>query len=161
MRLPALGKTHEEALGTYRGFDALAWPHEDHPGFRVHDGVARLSDLAQVRAYLASLPDYAECDLIAIGTESTKPPPNWRFLGLDVGYFQSEWDRFSVLLNEVVYGAHEDLRRHAASLNRYLLLDSEAPARALLRERAEIARQGGDVEEGEMNTIAVFEPERE
>ena len=139
-------------------------PHGQRPSDEafVVDGLARVADLDLVEHYVAKLARRSECDIVGLAIsnrgEFDRPGARWLRAGFDVGFFVSEWSHFSTILNEVVYGAHSELRSFADTLNDSLLLDTEEQVFALLSARDRIARAGADLEESDakMRGIAIY-----
>jgi hypothetical protein len=157
-RTPAIPRTHEQVFRAYRGFDGIQWPGLDHPGFAITKGVARFEDCKLVDAYVQELPRRDECEVIALTSSLSgwAISAEWRFAGFDVGFLDSE-SRFSVILNEVIYGPCAALRRFAQVLNAHLLLDTVDQVAELLATHARLADEGADVEDGEgMEGLAIY-----
>jgi hypothetical protein len=162
-RPPVLGKTNEEVLRGYRGFDGLVWPEMSNRGLRVAEGLAPVRDANEVRAYARSLPYASECDVVGLAFAAETrafDSKEWHFIGIDVGYFESEWSLFSVILNEIIYGIHPALVDVASELNESFLLGSHRRAARLLELRAQVERSGADVERGgpPMTAIEIYGP---
>ncbi len=161
-REPALAISAEEVFRRYRGLDGVAWSTEGHPPLR-DDGLAEPSQLAAIEDYARKLPSPHENDIILLvqpGTsgESTQRL-GWRLIGFDVGYYESAWSHFSVVLNEVIWGTIDELRSFADKLNEYLLLNNVGDAEALVRRHVALASEGSDVEQGEVEPLAIYVPE--
>lgn len=153
--------THEEVFRRYRGFDGLAWPQLEHPQFRTEDGLADAGDAAGVDAYVETLPRRDECDVIALArmgvSDAVVRPQGWCAAGFDLGYFQSEWSHFSVVLNEIIYGTRLELRRFVSALNEHLLIPTLEEAVEIIKERERVAATGADLEEAaHIEPIAIF-----
>ena len=158
-RVPAPEMPHEEVFRRYRGFDGLAWPEFEHAEFQTEGGLADFADLARGDAYVRRLPHCAECEVIALARLEVAGLglSGWRPAGFDIGYFESEWSHFSVLLNEVVYASRPELRRFASALNKDLLAPTLALAIEVIAERSRLALTGADIEEApHVEPIAIF-----
>ena len=160
-KTPALALSPEQLFRTYRGFDGQIWPGLTESQVRLNGGLASLAQIALVEEYLTGLGDQAENDMIILEFESdaigSSVSAEWSFAGYELGYFDSQWSHFSIILNEVLYGHDANLQSHARNLNENLLLHSKQEAQTLLVERANLARSGVDVEGGEkMCPIAVY-----
>lgn len=160
-RLPARETTHDRVFCCYRGFDGAAWPEIEHAGFQTEDGLADFADVTRVDAYVKRLPCRAECDVIALGRVGVAlggpGATGWRPIGFDLGYFESEWSHFSVVLNEIIYAIHPELRRFARRLNEHLLLATLEDALEVAMERSRLAAAGADIEDGPyIEPIAIF-----
>ena len=161
---PAVDTSTEEAIRRYRGFDGLAWPDQEDGALRLEEGLAAIKDWPIVNRYIQNLPNASEWDVILLSrlgpTRESVRPADWSHAGFDVGYFQSQWSHFSVILNEVVFGIHPELRLFASRLNEHLLLSSLESASELIAERKRLAGAGKDLEAVmRLETFAVLLPE--
>jgi hypothetical protein len=116
-----------------------------------------------VNRYIQNLPNASEWDVILLSrlgpTRESVRPAGWSHAGFDVGYFQSQWSHFSVILNEVVFGVHPELRLFASRLNEHLLLSRLESASELIAERKRLAAAGKDLEAVmTLETFAVLLP---
>jgi hypothetical protein len=158
-RVPAREMTHEEVFRRYRGFDGLAWPNLEHAEFQTDEGLADFADLGPVDAYVQRLAHPEECELIALARLDVAGfgLGDWRPAGFDIGYFESEWSHFSVLLNEVIYASRLELRRFASALNKNLLVPTMELALDVIAERGLLLETGADIEEApHVEPIAIF-----
>lgn len=148
-RMPATGRDHEDVFRRYRGFDGLAWPEVKHEDFSTAEGLADPDVLGPVDAYVEKLPHRHECEVILLAPLDAAglDVDGWRRAGFDVGYFESEWSHFSVVLNEIIYGTRLELRRFANVLNEHLLVPTLDLALEVIVERSRLAGIGADVEE--------------
>ncbi len=162
-RDPALAISAEEIFRRYRGLDGVAWPTEGHPPLRTEDGLAEPSQLAAIEQYARKPPFPHDNDIILLvpGGASNQDIQGlgWRAIGFDVGFFESELSHFSVVLNEVIWGRIDELRSFAGKLNEHLLLKTLGDAQALARVHDSLAREGRDVEDGEVEPFAIYVPE--
>lgn len=160
-RAPARENTNYEVFRRYRGFDGVAWPELEHPEFCTEDGLADLADLGRVKAYVARLSRADECDIIALArievSASIPALAGWKLAGFDVGYFETEWSHFSVVLNEILYATRPELRRFAAALNEHLLIPTLDTALEVIVERGRMATAGADLEQAAyIEPVAIF-----
>jgi hypothetical protein len=159
-RPPALPLPVEEIFRRYRGFDGTLWPDGDDLPFVIEDGLAAPEDWGQVEAYLHALVCRADCDpiLVARPANVALADPGWLPAGIDVGYLEAEYSRYSVIFHEVVCGLYDEMREFAADLNEHLLLPSPDLARALLDTRTRLLASGADLERGgpEAGLMSVF-----
>lgn len=160
-RVAPLGITHEEVFRRYRGFDGLVWPELEHPQFSTVNGLANIDDAVLVNEYVAALPTSNECDVILLArlevSDAGLWSKGWRPAGFDIGYFESEWSHFSVVLSEILYGTHLGLRRFASELNQYLLVPSLEQSLEVIKERGRVAVTGADFEIADhIEPIAIF-----
>jgi hypothetical protein len=160
-RSPAVRLSTEAVFRRYRGFDGLPWPVMQAV-FQTEHGLAAINDLSLVVQYMGKLPHADECDLILLGPSGSTAPREelgWSPARFDVGYFESEWSHFSVILNEVLFGVHDELRSFASRLNEHLLVETFEESWTLFKDRNRLARLGADLEQaGRLEPIPVFLP---
>jgi hypothetical protein len=162
-RRPALSVSTEEVFRRYRGFDGVAWPELDHPAFPIVEGLAAVSEYLAVKEYAGRLPGASRCDVLLLADVDADVAAlgmaGWESVGIDVGFFESEWSHYSVLLNEVLFGVNPELRSYSARLNQHLLLRARSDAEELLSERQRLAGLGRDLESvSSMEAIAIMLP---
>lgn len=152
----SLGLTGEETFRRYRGFDGDAWPSLGTSTFVNVDGLARPSDWPSVSEYVR---ETKECEAIALTDfEGDTPVNGWVRLGIDLGYFHSQWSHYSVILNEVLFGAQPELQSYAAQLNAHLLFSTLEQCRSALNERKVVGSRGADIESEDVEPITIFAP---
>jgi hypothetical protein len=152
----ALGLTGEETFTRYRGFDGDAWPSLGTNSFVRDDGLASPSDWPSVRQYMIGK---NECEAIALtDVDGEIPVRGWVRLGIDIGYFHSQWSHYSVILNEVLFGMQAELRNFAGQLNANLLFETKDQCRSALTERNDLASRGADIESEDVGPITIFVP---
>src|SRR5215831_20965336 len=106
-RTASLGISAEEVFRRYRGFDGEVWPMEVHTALHGEDGLGNPSQLQSIEEYARKLPSPQESDIILLvrrGVSDDIRRLQWRPIGFDVGFFESEWSHFSVILHEVIWG---------------------------------------------------------
>jgi hypothetical protein len=165
IREPVLPLTHETIRKQYRGFDGVLWP-TDVESLDLVDGLLPFENFDDAKNYqLNQCAGAADLVLIADAADSQHAQNSLigaQFLGYDYGYFVSEDSHFSSLLNEVMYGVHDEMRSFAAHLNNALLLGSLARAAELHRTRVALKSRGchleGEPAEGHFAPIAIFTP---
>lgn len=129
------------AIEAYRGFDGLKlWPQvEAFEGIMLDGALAPASQLSAVLQYASAICrdrcDLLFCDVITDFGSHVVRTSGLPFLGFDYGWLESEYNRFSVVLHEVVFGSLERMREYTTLLNRNLLFDSLSDVVALARER--------------------------
>lgn len=162
-RQPHLHLTDKDIISRYRGIEGQPWP--DYPSKErlcITDGLTSVGQFDQVTAYYLGLPGEARCDFIYCQFRTTAPlqpsiAPAFRFCGYDYGYYLSEYNHYSVLFNEVVYGVYDALARFSVVLNDCLLLPSDEAVRELADIRNRHLLNGADVEDDEVSgPIAVY-----
>ena len=128
------GRSAAEVATHYRGFDGDLWPATDFDAVPKNEfGLVDANHLSLIRSIVAGMNTIERVDLIhleAMPANATAMEDTSRFLGYDFGHFVSPLDKFSVILNEVLFGQYDELRRFAQQLNDHLLL-SERGDRAL------------------------------
>lgn len=162
-RNPAAGADIQEAFRRYRGFDGVLWPKSPPSLLDLNSGLADFHKLSAVLAYVRELPQHEECDVLLLSPVRDRviPPPDncWTPVGIDVGFYESQHTHFSMILNEVLFGAQETLRRFAGLLNTNLLFPSIDSATAGVEEHERLARDGARVEDAaQMRIFALFAP---
>jgi hypothetical protein len=160
---PALDLSPEEVFRRYRGFDGVAWPNGGRVGFDLEGGLASVDDRPAVEQYRGKLVQSQESDLLLISrggvaAHNGYDRPGWAFVGIDVGFYESELSHFSAVLNEVIWGELKELRKFSARLNANLLIGDEADALDLVATHEALQRAGRDVEEGRIEAIVVHVP---
>ena len=149
-RSAAGGLVADSVFRQYRGLDGDIWPELEHSSFEIEDGLADVEKSSMVDGYVDSLSCRDECDVIVLcraGADVRRVEQlGWIAAGFDVGYLESAWSRFSVILNEVMFGMHEELRSFAARLNSSLLFAAHSDALELIAERRRLATLGKDLE---------------
>ena len=136
---------------------------EGHTALHGEDGLGDPSQLRSIEEYARKLPSPQESDVILLVRRGVSAEDierlGWRPIGFDVGFFESAWSHFSVILNEVIWGTIDELRSFAGKLNEHLLLNDIGDAQALVSRHDVLASQGEDVEEGEMEPFAIYVPD--
>jgi hypothetical protein len=165
-RKNVLGLSPHEIEERYVGLDCEPWPEDaSPPSMGEFAGLAPLSELPLVQQrYLAlkrrdpsaRLLYLAKCD---IGEPRDPSPPNgFESLGYDYGFIDSQFNHYSVLANEVLYGLYERMASFAAHLNGRLLLPTFDLIRFLNRVRNELLEEGADLERwDESYPVGIFE----
>ena len=150
-RFPALGLSHEEVLRRYRGFEGEPWP--ESPGLKkivLNDGLASLDQYKAVLDYFRQVNRQFQCDLLClrflINQANDSPHCDFNFVGFDFGFYSSEFNHFSVLFHEVVYGEYNELRECVQLLNANLLLPTHADSECLEQKRTKLVASGADLE---------------
>lgn len=160
-RTPSLPMSPEQIFGAYRGLDGQPWPTPPFEG-REEAGLVALGELENVRAIIEKSDRAGDLDIVALSRapdEHATMSTGWKRLGYDLGYLESRWSHFSVLLNEVIFGGVPAIRDFAKVLNSNLLLDSAEDAARLLATRTLAGAAGEDIETvGDISIYAVFSP---
>lgn len=150
-RIPAVKLAPVEVFKRYRGFDGQPWPDLESRNFDVRDGVADLAALPAVGEYLRRISNADECEIVLL---EWLPPdamplacPGWSSAGFDLGYYDSEWSYFSIVLNEILFGVYDELRRFGNGLNPNLLIPNADDVQGILESRQRLVDAGKDLEE--------------
>lgn len=162
--MPSVALSLEDISRTYKGFDGDPWPNGPNGGnISIVDGLAPISAIHSVERYFAALESPGRLhDLLLLHVGSViEPIPtevhDWTWYGYDYGLFESQWNHFSVVLNEVVFGSVRELRRFSSVLNTRLLLDSRADVEMLHDARSRLVERGAPLEsDGDWAIIGVF-----
>lgn len=160
LRLALPRMTHVDVCARYRGFDGVVWPEPVPEGLHVTDGLVANDKLLLVESYVAALEYPEEWEILTLVVQGGPHPGDvgdaWRFVGYDVGYYESTGGIFSVIMNEVLYGQYPELTDFAAQLNEHLLMGSRQAAESLVTAHEQLAEKGADVEyDGRMYPVEV------
>jgi hypothetical protein len=142
-----IGRTPAQAMMAYRGFDGIAWPGDTLRDLDIDDGLSPLTELTKIRKYYDKAAD-GSMDLVYLSGAVSAAVPGFFFAGFDVGYFESEYSHYSVILNEIIFGAHPELIRFGARLNESLLAPSEQLCREVIQQRGALLATDADIERG-------------
>jgi hypothetical protein len=158
---PVSPLTRETVRQRYRGFDGIAWPFEPN-ALSLVNGLLPHEFYRDLAPYWRAVKQ-SGIELVYLSSDTHSPVVDGAqivFCGYDYGNFVSEFNHFSSVLNEVVYGVNDEMRAFAVSLNGALLFDSRQQVHALQSVRRFLrrdARQLESEEEGEeFAPIAVF-----
>lgn len=159
-RDPVVPLNRREALLAYRGLDGRVWP-EPHPDIATENGFAPATAISEVRNYVAVHASEGWDVVFAAPTDLSMQSPSTlglTFLGIDMGYFESEMAHFSSVLNEIVFGHVPQMTPLATRLNSALLFRSEADAEHALRVRTDLLRTDADLErdDAEVKLFSIY-----
>ncbi|MDH4101743.1 MAG: hypothetical protein OEV28_14355 [Nitrospirota bacterium] len=163
------GSPSDEILQKYRGIEGFPWPEEDGKDkLGLENGLAPLGKFTVVRDYFQKVAAKYPVDFVCIcfpvrqKQMTIELPENFLFLGYDYGNYISEYNLFSALLNEVVWGQNEEMRSYTRCLNEYLLFPKIEIVNELDRVRKKMLEHGVDLEteeEGEeLEPIMIYQP---
>lgn len=163
---PSIAAGASEVFNTYKGIDGFPWPGLEHGlRFEIIDGLASPKKLSHVLDYLEEVKTDRLIDLLYIRTARERNfvstvPSGFRFVGYDIGFYYSEVNYFSIILNEVVFGKLQIIRDLSERLNKNLLFDSRGDATMALRLRLGIQKQTGELEtcsqDEEFSVIGIY-----
>jgi hypothetical protein len=135
----------------YRGIDGEVWPQLNETDYiQLVEGMASLDQLDKVRRYYDGLPSGPTYDLIYC--QFSTPPEQgqqsryFTFCGFEYGYLLSEWNHYSVLYNEVIWGLYSEMHKFSSLLNQDLLLPSYESVNELEGIRNNLIVAGSDLE---------------
>ncbi len=153
IRAPSMDYTVEDVESKYFGVALDVWLEEEYTDVpEVTDGLApihRLSEVVIVANRLARVSHSFIMYLSISDDSSLKLPEGFRFLGYDLGYFLSDYNRYSVLESEIVYGLNEETMRYASELNEHFLLNSLSMAERIRMVRLSLIDRGVSLENDE------------
>ena len=139
-----------EVARRYRGFDGDLWPGAEFNVIAKNQfGLADRHQLRLLQHTAANCDSPELCDLIYLSTGKGCQlcrTADHLLLGYDFGHFASVYDKYSVILNEVIFGRHDEIRQFARQLNDHLLLPTVETARFLGAARTHLLAHGGDLE---------------
>lgn len=153
IRAPSMDHTVEEVESKYFGVALDVWLEEEYDSIPdVIDGLAPLDRLSEVIAISEHLAHVSRSFILYLsidGNGRPRLPDEFRFLGYDFGYFLSDYNRYSVLESEIVYGLNEEMLRYAGELNEYFLLNSLSTAERIRILRLSLIDRGVSLENDE------------
>lgn len=155
VRVPAASLSHEIIFAQYQGFDGNPWPEEDIniEGIKLKNGLASEMQYEAVLSYYKRISKKYNCDIIYCqfsDLSSIKSIKNFCFQGYDYGYFISEFNYYSSLFSEVIYGNYEKMRCFAAYLKDNMLFSSLNIVKQLDNIRQQMLKEGKDLENDEI-----------
>lgn len=147
--------------GRYKGIEGCPWPGlEKTQNVSLVCGVAPADQYELVLEYYRCTCADIKCDMIYIiqgSYDIPSLPSGFTFCGYDYGYYSSEYDSYSVVWNEVLFGRHQSLRDFGGMLNMHLLIPTVELVDKLALVRGELVRAGADLEVDEPSyPIAVY-----
>jgi hypothetical protein len=149
-RTPSVALSSDQIAVKYRGFDGDLWPGDEFDVVPKNEfGLVESTDVDRLRSTLARVDPSAMLDLIFIADATAWTPEASMLgsaLGYDFGHFASIFNKYSVLLNEVIFGAHDQLRAFGSQLNEHLLFPSLQTALFLGAARRNLVNLGADLE---------------
>ncbi len=149
---PSIKKDCDEILKNYKGIEGEAWPLDTNmlDKYMVR-GLASLEMNEEIVAYHNEAAKKYLCDLLYISTDSTlnlidNLSDKFSYCGIDYGLYTSEYNNYSVIFNEVIYGQYEEMREFAKFLNDDLLLPSVEVIKEICKIRKMLVLSGADLE---------------
>ena len=150
--------SYDEINKKYRGIEGLPWPEEDGLNkLGIDNGLAPIRKISFVIDYFQKVSLKYLSDFIFIsfssdeGKEQVEVPGDFYFLGIDYGNYISEYNYYSSLLNEVVWGGYEEMRSYSRFLNEYLLFSELNIIEKINNTRNELIVKGADLEKDELD----------
>jgi hypothetical protein len=152
----------------YKGIDGEAWflnPPED--SIPLKDGLSSIEHYQKVIDYFKNMRKEGLCDLIYLANAESELPPRltsngWFFCGYDYGMYLGEYNSWSVVFQEILFGQIPGMREFAKRLNTNLLFDKLEDAFELGVKRSEYVKSEyaqflETIEEGEeFGPIAIY-----
>lgn len=165
-RKPSIMYSHEKIAFDYKGIDGIPWPSSN---IQLIEGLASTDQYNEVISYYKLIKEEYLSDLLLIKVlpfevqinEPCNIVNNFTFIGYDYGNYISEFNCYSSIYHEVIYGFHKDMRQYSSFFNKHLLLPNIEKVGELARTRQILLEKGTDgietVEEGEeFAPIAIF-----
>ena len=146
---PSIPMAHIEICEAYQGFDKEAWPGLNLQKTNLEEGLASLEQFNNVIEYYKNLSGSSLIYLNFSKLSSQIPKlvqDKFNFLGYDYGYFLSEDNYFSVILNEIIFGNYKEMTAYAKFLNKNLLFSDLKITDDLSETRSNLLREGADLE---------------
>ncbi len=149
---PSVDLSVSQILTRYRGIEGEPWPLEEElEGIHLSGGLASLYQLKDVVLYFKRSRELFLCDPIYLKLAPanigyTELPRAFSFCGFDYGMYQSAFNLYSAVFNEVIFGRHPETRAFGRTLNEHLLLPSADAVRQYERVRQHLVQGGVDLE---------------
>lgn len=134
----------------YAGFDGAVWPEEESANVVIDDGLASIDQLREVRRYAARVQG-AAIRYLVVGSDSGELSES-SFLGIDLGWYESQWSHFSVNFHEIAFGRYEALASFRTSLNSAGLFADSSRIAGYIEKRNALKQKRADLEELTMAT---------
>ena len=140
----------------YHGIDGLAWPDIQKPIPKLINGLAPLNEYYSSLEYYKNAKKqypYSRFFLLAIGDlkndEGLYEGLRFFFLGYDCGCYESEYNNFSTLMQDLLLKNFEELEPYRRLLNKHLLFSSIHDAENFCIKRNKLLEQGYPMETDE------------
>jgi hypothetical protein len=145
--------SYGEIWHRYRGVGGRhAWPDIGSPPPPLVNGLAPVDAIESCRVYWeAAKKKYPrdKINLVAIGDVEANNEVQFAFLGYDCGYYESEYNHFSAVLNDLLFLIVKEFEPFQHLLNKNLLFQSHVEAEAFLEKRKSLLMQGYPLETDE------------
>lgn len=161
-RTPTLGISHDDVAERYCGFNRVSCTEnvsDEKIGCLPEDGVFDLADF-EMALYIFNKNFSVGCDLIYLGSiyRPRVLPESFQFRGLDLGYYHSMYNYYSVILNEVIYGLEPEMQKFGVFLNSVLLFTNLEEVNRLRSTRLFLLKMGADLEDdGACTPIGIWQ----
>ena len=137
----------DKAARAYSGFDGTPLADVELSEITLVDGLADLTQLLSVRRYLLTRPATARCLYISMGgPASVQTDVKFTQLGIDLGWYESEFSSFSAILHEMIFGRIRALVSFAEDFNEHSLFANDSRLESYLRVRRKMRSEGADLE---------------
>ncbi len=151
----------------YKGIDGHSWSAFSEKELEIVCQYAtRIGKESMIGIYERMKVKYSDADLDLLYFHGGPVTPNttsivnsdFIFCGYDFGVFDSTWNVYSIILNEVIFGAYDELRRTSKKLNPFLLFSDMNDIKELQIRREQVMADGGKLEEFDENDdiVSVF-----
>lgn len=157
---PSLPLNLSEIRQKYKGFDGNVWPYPykeifEKEGISIQEetGLVDLKQYSELKEVYSKLPPNHQCSLLFISYEihstfvGTALENDFVFLGYDCGNYICEYNHFSLIWHEILFGQYEKLRRYAPRLNESLLFPDLSFWEDYRADRQSLVQQGADLED--------------
>lgn len=140
------GLSFEQACRKYKGFDGSPWPQQpDQDLPELQHGLLSIEQMPKALEYLRKLPEVLNSEIIVLAPDKNLQSTG-KFVGFDVGYYLSEFNFYSSIMNEILFGCHEELRAFEDQLNENLLFSERAQANSYIQVRNKLVEAGRELE---------------
>jgi len=135
----------------YKGIEGEHWP--DNTNIQYKNDLLELSYKKTFNIYRNTIKFNKKelYDLIFVKLDADEKIPiypikGFVFYGFDYGIYTSAWNVYSVIINEVLYGKYEELRKFSNYLNDNLLFPNMNILIDIIETRKKLLTHGADLE---------------
>lgn len=154
----SVDKKAEDVIKYYRGIEGEPWPLGTEL-FRTNtldSGLLPFEQYDLANRYYKAANDRFNCDFIFLESypkviHNKLDSYNFTFCGFDYGLFDSEYNYYSAIFHEIIYGQYEELRGYSKYLNRCLLLPEFDILLKYEKRRHHLLKEGYDLETSDDN----------
>ncbi len=155
--LSTVDMDHAEILKSYMGIEGDPWPViNSFTESNLVNGLVASSKPESAISYYQEVSKQHYCDVIfmVIGSmlnEVERINENITFCGFDYGLYCSEYNCYSAIFNEIIYGKYEELKIFSTKLNKSLLLPTADLIKNFHEARNSLVALGADLETAEVD----------